>query len=135
MDSTDDDEEEDEDVLPFSLNRSFKPSFPDEEGITLEDVEAIEGTIPWAEKENPCERPLPKRTAGRDGGKGRRSKAPGEETGGRSRDDLGPQGDVKVTDGAKLRSILCDVTKGCSDRFLDRGPLRDGVRSIYEREF
>jgi DNA repair and recombination RAD54-like protein len=33
------------------------------------------------------------------------------------------------------RSILCDVTKGCSDRFLDRGPLRDGVRSIYEREF
>ncbi|KAH9576958.1 hypothetical protein CY35_01G189800 [Sphagnum magellanicum] len=33
------------------------------------------------------------------------------------------------------RSILCDVTKGCSDRFLDHGPLRDGVRSIYEREF
>jgi DNA repair and recombination RAD54-like protein len=33
------------------------------------------------------------------------------------------------------RIILCDVTKGCSDRFLDRGPLRDGVRSIYEREF
>ncbi|CAN5973223.1 unnamed protein product [Sphagnum jensenii] len=32
-------------------------------------------------------------------------------------------------------SILCDVTKGCSDRFLDRGPLRDGVCSIYEREF
>ncbi|CAK9882136.1 unnamed protein product [Sphagnum jensenii] len=33
------------------------------------------------------------------------------------------------------RSICCDVTKGCSDRFLDRGPLRDGVCSIYEREF
>ncbi|CAK9880606.1 unnamed protein product [Sphagnum jensenii] len=33
------------------------------------------------------------------------------------------------------RSILCDVTQGCSDRFLDRGPLGDGVRSIYEREF
>jgi len=33
------------------------------------------------------------------------------------------------------RIILCDVTKGCSDRFLDHGPLRDGVRSIYEREF
>ncbi len=32
-------------------------------------------------------------------------------------------------------SIPCDVTKGCSDRFLDHGPLRDGVRSIYEREF
>jgi len=63
MDSIDDDEEEDEDVLPFSLNRSFKPSFPDEEGITLEDVEAVVGTIPWAEKENPCERPLAKKTA------------------------------------------------------------------------
>ncbi|CAK9237175.1 unnamed protein product [Sphagnum troendelagicum] len=88
MDSTDDDEEEDEDVLPFSLNRSFKPSFPDEEGITLEDVEAVVGTIPWAEKENPCERPLPKRTAGRDGGKGRRSKAPGE---GDFVDDVAPK--------------------------------------------
>ncbi|CAM6005847.1 unnamed protein product [Sphagnum balticum] len=33
------------------------------------------------------------------------------------------------------RNICCDVTKGCSDRFLDRGPLRDGVRSIYERGF
>jgi hypothetical protein len=33
------------------------------------------------------------------------------------------------------KSILCDVTKGCNDRFLDHSPLRDGVRSIYEREF
>jgi hypothetical protein len=88
MDSTDDDEEEDEDVLPFSLNRSFKLSFPDGESITLEDVEVVVGTIPWAEKENPCERPLPKRTAGRDGGKGRRSKAPGE---GDFVDDVAPK--------------------------------------------
>ncbi len=50
LDSTDDEEEEDEDVLPFSLNRSFKPSFPNEEGITLEDIEVVVGTVPWAEK-------------------------------------------------------------------------------------
>ncbi|CAM6054104.1 unnamed protein product [Sphagnum tenellum] len=73
LDSIDDEEEEDEDVLPFSLNRSFKPSFPDEKSITLKDIEAVVGTIPWAEKENPCERPLAKKTAGQDGGKGRRS--------------------------------------------------------------
>jgi hypothetical protein len=74
MDSTDDDEEEDEDVLPFSLNRSFESSFPDEGGITLEHIEAVAGTIPWAEKEDPCERPRAKKTASQDGGKGRRSK-------------------------------------------------------------
>jgi len=78
MDSTDEDEEEDEDVLPFSLNRSFKPSFPDEEGITLEDIEAVVGTIPWAEKKNPYERPLAKKTASQDSGKGRRSKTHNE---------------------------------------------------------
>ncbi len=78
MDSTDDDEEEDEDVLPFSLNQSFKPSFPNEEGITLEDIEAVVGTIPWAEKENPCERPLAKKTTHQDSGKGRRSKTHSE---------------------------------------------------------
>jgi len=88
MDSTDDDEEEDEDVLPFSLNRSFKPSFPDEEGITLEDVEAVVGTIPWAKKENPCERPLAKKTASQDGGKGQRSKTPDE---GDFVDDVAPK--------------------------------------------
>jgi DNA repair and recombination RAD54-like protein len=32
-------------------------------------------------------------------------------------------------------SILRDVTKDCNDMFLDRGPLRNGVKSIYEREF
>ncbi|CAM6005327.1 unnamed protein product, partial [Sphagnum balticum] len=30
------------------------------------------------------------------------------------------------------RSILCDVTKDAVTDSLDRGPLRDGVRSIYE---
>jgi DNA repair and recombination RAD54-like protein len=32
-------------------------------------------------------------------------------------------------------SILRDVTNNCSDMFLDHGPLRNGVHSIYEREF
>jgi len=88
MDSTDDDEEEDRDILPFSLNRSFKPSFPDEEGIILEDIEAVVGTIPWAEKKNPCERPLAKKIAGQDSGKGRRSKTHSE---GDFIDDVAPK--------------------------------------------
>ncbi len=88
MDSTDDDEEEDEDVRPFSLNQSFKPSFPDEEGITLEDIEAVVGTIPDAEKENPCERPLAKKTTSQDSGKGRRSKTHSE---GDFVDDVAPK--------------------------------------------
>ncbi len=94
LDSTDDEDEEDEDVLPFSLNRSFRPSFPDEEGITLEDIEAVIGTVPWAEKENPCERPLAKKTAGQDGGKGRTSQTHGE---GDFVDDVAPEpGTVKA---------------------------------------
>jgi DNA repair and recombination RAD54-like protein len=45
---------------------------------------------------------------------------PVAETGGRNRDDLGPQGDVKVTDGAKLRWVL-DLVRLChaaGDRLL-----------------
>ncbi|CAN5971761.1 unnamed protein product [Sphagnum jensenii] len=32
-------------------------------------------------------------------------------------------------------SILWDVTGKCSDRFLDQGPLMEGVRNVLEREF
>jgi len=32
-------------------------------------------------------------------------------------------------------SILWDVTDDCTDTFLKSGPLRDGVKKIYEREF
>ncbi len=88
LDSTDDEDGEDEDVLPFSLNRSFRPSFPDEHPITLEDIEAVVGTVPWAEKDNPCERPLAKKTAGQDGGKGWMSQTRGD---GDFLDDVTPQ--------------------------------------------
>ncbi|KAG0504240.1 hypothetical protein KC19_6G043800 [Ceratodon purpureus] len=36
---------------------------------------------------------------------------------------------------ADPNSILWDVTNDCSDSFMKHGPLRNGVRSIYEREF
>ncbi|CAM6015486.1 unnamed protein product, partial [Sphagnum balticum] len=102
LDSTDDDEEEDEDVLPFSLNQSFKPSFPDEEGITLEDIEAVVGTIPPAEKENPSERPLAKKTTSQNSGKGRRSQTHGE---GDFEDDVAPKprtGKAKISDESEV---------------------------------
>jgi len=46
------------------------------------------GTIPWAEKENPCERPLAKKTTSQDSGKRQRSKTHSE---GDFVDDVAPK--------------------------------------------